>query len=403
MQLKRAQPPSPIVHKRERATAGFAKLPGSNVNTPLPVFDKEMQLVANDTILSSFRIVSKLGAGVYGEVYLAEVVNVQLKEYLIKTQGYGGYVALKIQEISSFGRTAEYLQAELAINQAFTRSGLSTLHFVRSLYWSRMLGPPFFSPPSQPEDVPYQVEVQEYANYGTLNYLLNNQLDLALRSWIVQPLSTRVARIHLIFASILAQLFVGLELLRALMPDFRHNDLHTNNVLLSTANVEWVVYSFSDSMDMYVPLHFTDGCVLKIADTGFSTGTYRDVNHTPHSLGTFDPEMVRSFDHKAVLLGIETLVRVSDREAFDTFAQTEAWKTIQFLKALETEPVSYAFLLTTQPLFFILFGTAAQDEILNYANIKYLSKITLHTSMPHSHVAIEEIKSSIRVVRMPQK
>lgn len=243
-----------------------------------------------------------LGSGQSGIVFQCLAVSSIVEIYAARMASYGRPlpdngasllnqpIAVKIS-LDAPGDSAG-ISAELAVNELLMRSGIPLLNVASPLCWMRLQPHPrnktwiALSKLSEPqkkrlkpmfdgtETSNMSVIVAEYANAGTL-FKQISELELV-------PRLNQLAFWRLYMLNAITQLFAQLACIRAVIPDFRHTDLHARNILCHKFSPgQNIIYRVADTdVALFVPLSSTNDCVLKITDFDLSDGAYQ-ATHWP--------------------------------------------------------------------------------------------------------------------------
>jgi len=117
--------------------------------------------------------------------------------------------------------------------------------------------------------------------HNKLSFICMEEGDIDFRSFILQYVNNNLIGFKL-FKSLLFSIIFTLFKIRELFPSFRHNDLHSNNILIKfdfsfvfdPSKPKFIKYTSNTTNTWYIPYF---GMTPKIIDFGFSTITDLDI------------------------------------------------------------------------------------------------------------------------------
>lgn len=263
--------------------------------------DPNLSLYGDDVtkcdLENTVRPLSVLGAGAYGIVLVVHLDADAMAMFPTPLQV--PVCALKLVPVmhtaSPEGRQSA--RREVFINEALRRAHIYDAGIVSLLYWTRWrprdLASWMLHLPSGDErvvrmlrrlrDVDYYYALFMEANAGSKTLFSFTSSVAYIPAASLPPEPER----RMFVACVLAHVVGQLACIRAVMPDFLHNDLHPDNVLLvavgAASAVDSVLFDLPNGNALLVPFAATGYTIPRIMDFGFASGTYTDVNQTSHS------------------------------------------------------------------------------------------------------------------------
>ncbi len=115
--------------------------------------------------------------------------------------------------------------------------------------------------------------ISEGIAYDSFSFIVMEHADISLKKFISKYINKDILGYQL-FKSILFQVIHTLSTIQKVYPGFKHNDLHTDNVIISIdhdfsynpMNMKYIKYTINDEK-FIIPYY---GCLAKIIDFGFS-------------------------------------------------------------------------------------------------------------------------------------
>lgn len=229
-----------------------------------------------DDLNDWFHFHKVIGAGASGIV-----VTVTIKKEALATGIFPNHVtagdiyALKIQSNKAY----MFAETETRVSVLVGLAALPKLNLAVSLFWARIIPDKsaavlrMFDAEEMISASYIYINLMHYYSEGTFTRLALEIKDNETKSYAA-----------------LLQIVVAMAQLRTIIPDFKHNDLHPENLFLAHILIPGftIIYS-SPRFDFVLPLFLTKGYVIKLADFGLSSGHYKTVEGHVFPIGLLSP------------------------------------------------------------------------------------------------------------------